>query len=292
MVTGTTDYTRSVATGLATTILSLGTMTMVMSPKKESGMGSQLIRDSNYLYYASRDILLCIDIDGNGIWQAELPKDSGGSASKLILLGDSIYLVNRGYIHSDNRYILSGKPYIASFNKKNGKQNYTVDIPTKDWINDIYTTTDTMFLFCGDSYIVYQLSNGNAIATKNVSPTEIKGWSLSHYPDDYFIQSEDSTFATFPEKFYTKFFFTSKDSVKYFSTNLHSQGSFPYSKLWVNNIDFGSFISIANNQKSYIIKNKQKVAELNMSKQAKKIGKYAGRITYDFVWLADLSTLQ
>jgi len=85
-------------------------------------MSNMLIKHG-IIYYASKQILCAIDINGTIIWQAKLPKEITGK-STLAFNDTMLVFVNQGYASKGQSKILYGTPYLAVINSKTGEQYF------------------------------------------------------------------------------------------------------------------------------------------------------------------------
>lgn len=109
----------------------LSGLTNNTSVSYEVGYFCSDVKKYNGNYYVSdRDRLICLDSDMNEVWQSMFPKNSGSYAD-LYIHGDTIEMVNTGYVESKSRRYKSGKPFRAAFLAGTGESLYMHLFPEK-----------------------------------------------------------------------------------------------------------------------------------------------------------------
>lgn len=91
---------------------------------------SDVVKHDGRFFVSDRERLVCLDSDMNEVWQSILPKNAGSHA-KLDIHGDTIEMVNVGYVESGNRRYKSGRPFRASFLAGIGESLYLYFFPEK-----------------------------------------------------------------------------------------------------------------------------------------------------------------
>jgi hypothetical protein len=169
MVTGKKDYTQNAATNAAGIILGALTGTYMMSTgyNSVSNVLSNVLVDSAKIYLASKENIICINHQGQYDWVSQLPSEVT-SKSSIFLKDSIIYLVNYGYAFMGYRQLDFGTPYLAAFNKNNGKQIFISTINgRKDQISGFKICNDDILLVFKDRVSKYSLTDGTLKSEKS-----------------------------------------------------------------------------------------------------------------------------
>ena len=133
-VTGEDDYRGTVAKNAAGVALGLLTGTFVISTGYNviSDLTSNVLIDSNYIYFASKEEIIKIDKTNAGIhWQTKFESFTGQSV--LWIDSSNVYMINKGSaLKNFSQQVSYKKPFYAAFNKKTGQQIYKVTFDEKD----------------------------------------------------------------------------------------------------------------------------------------------------------------
>lgn len=114
-------------------LLSAFTMTMLNTQATLHNIDnfcSEVVKHDGRFFVSDSERLVCLDSDLNEVWQSILPKNTG-SRAKLEIHGDTIEMVNVGYVESGNRRYKSGRPFRASFLAGTGESLYLYFFPEK-----------------------------------------------------------------------------------------------------------------------------------------------------------------
>jgi hypothetical protein len=193
-VTGKKDYTASaVGTGLGIAAgLLTGTYGITTGHDLVSDVVSNVVVDGMNIYFASKEHLVNINMDGEILWQSALPGDIT-SKSWLRKIDDKLLLVNSGYAFMGYRQLDFGTPFIASFDLANGDQNYLVNVTNekKKFISDVEQKDDTLLLIFGDQVSQYSIISGQLIKDRQFKIEEY-GELNCFIDDQIFVQRENS----------------------------------------------------------------------------------------------------
>jgi|GEM_PF-7100827 len=169
--THSNNYTSVVVSGLlgvASAILT-GYGSVRTNPDVTFGINSNvLIEDEERLYYAGRENFICLDFHGNALWNITLPKDMT-SRSSIFIDEDTIYLINYGFAFFNGKLDKCGKPFIASYNKHTGVQNFATSIDETSYFNDyaVNLENNTLYLLYDNALALYALDEGTFTMKRN-----------------------------------------------------------------------------------------------------------------------------
>ncbi len=150
----------AVAMGVVTGIASggMGYTTFVPTAGNViTDMVSNVLFEDSCYYVADRRCITCLDKQLSVCWSTELP-DKKSSHSKLFVYGDKLYMLNFGYaLRNGDRKVKNGRPFIACYDKKTGKEIYFNQLTTKkDMIEDAYISDDEAIYMLFDDGLAYQ----------------------------------------------------------------------------------------------------------------------------------------
>ena len=108
---------------------------------------SDIVCKDERLYFSDKAGLMCLDTDGNKIWNHAFKSDLAASAH-LQMLGDKLCMINYGYgLKGGSVHQVCGKPFISNFDISTGEI-----VETKILDKEIYGTLtgavkDTLYVF-------------------------------------------------------------------------------------------------------------------------------------------------
>lgn len=105
--------------GLSGALAGIGSYAAAYRPYIDNFCSETLTRDSS-IYIADRENILCLTSEMEIRWQTPLPKGAG-SRSHISFTGDTISMLNIGYLTKDGKRYKSGKPFMASFDRRTGE---------------------------------------------------------------------------------------------------------------------------------------------------------------------------
>ncbi|MFC0876393.1 hypothetical protein ACE01N_07345 [Saccharicrinis sp. FJH2] len=176
-----------------------------------SNVGSNLLNEDGYIYFASKDNLIKIDLDGNIQWTFAIPSGKS-SSSELFIRYNRLYLFNKGYAsynetsvgpldpnvydqsvdtRDGNEKISYGKPYLTAFNPNNGKQLFVKEFNTDDQlILDSKIQDDRLTVLYQDKMKAFSLVDGSVIEEKSFLINVLD--PFNHFLNDkIYLKTED-----------------------------------------------------------------------------------------------------
>lgn len=137
-----------------------------------SQINSNLLVDSNYFYFASKNQIAKITGSGTIVWKSKLSKET--SLSEISKDKEWIYLINEGRAEYDGKEMYYGKPYVAAYDLKTGKQKYQTELNTKGYsLIDKKNMYNSMELVFKDRIIHFSTETGKILSTTKFDPTHI-----------------------------------------------------------------------------------------------------------------------
>ncbi|MFB6318797.1 PQQ-binding-like beta-propeller repeat protein [Saccharicrinis sp. FJH54] len=153
-----------------------------------SSVGSNLLSENGYIYFASKELLIKTDLEGNVQWTFPIPSGKA-SSSELFLKNNKLYLLNKGYAYYNesmvgpldpNEYdpsvkgkvkdekISYGKPYFTAFNPATGEQLFMKEIESDDQIiQDSKVEEERLILMYQDRIKALSLADGTLSTDKS-----------------------------------------------------------------------------------------------------------------------------
>ncbi len=196
-VTGSRDYTATVIANAASIIVGAltGTYTTYNGYDVVTDIASNVWMEDTSFYFASRESMARLDVDGTTRWSCELPRKKT-SKSSVFTTDSLVFVINYGYAFLDNRKVNFGKPFIAAFNKKTGRQAFQTEIDESEvQIADYILGSDAIMLLFKNKIAKYSMTNGLLISEKSIQ-TETTGDFTSFTSEQFFVET-DSAYQSF-----------------------------------------------------------------------------------------------
>lgn len=266
-VTGSKDYSSSIAAGAAGIALGVLTGTYLV-PTGGADLitdiiSNVIIDDSSNYYFASRHKLVKISKDGIAKWVAVLPEKQT-SKSKIILQDSVITIINLGIAYSGYKAVQYGVPYIAKFNKNNGNQIYFNEINEFDYINTEFINDSVLYLTSDYNISKYSNNSGKKLL-KETYNNEQFGKLDFFINNDIYVLKDSISFQTLisTDSAKTKIA-TENGYIIEFDKNLKITRSWDPNQYYVYYYSYNNYKILLNKNKSVIIdSNNIKICELN-----------------------------
>jgi hypothetical protein len=190
-VTGEKDYTATIAANAAGAVLGVltGTYAYTTGYNVVRDVVSNVLIDSNYIYFASKEKIACLNKKGIMVWNHDLPEKSV-SKSTIFIKNELIFMINKGYAFMGYRQLDYGDAFIAAFDKYTGRQVYYQTINSKEeQINAFLTDHDSVFLVFKNRIAKHSLTDGSMLLS-NSFPVENTGELKFFIGDQVYIKSD------------------------------------------------------------------------------------------------------
>ncbi len=129
---------------------------------------SNVCQDSAGFYFAAKNQISCVDLNGQLKWCTDLP-DNVTSKSFLIKNGNTLYLINTGYAYRNQKQIPYGNPFISAYDALTGRKAFFKSIhDSSSPINNYKFQDDTLYLLFDDRIVGIRLANGSLVYDKTV----------------------------------------------------------------------------------------------------------------------------
>ena len=238
----------------------------------KAGIKSNVIIDSLDIYFASKEKISRLDINGNLIWSTTLPEDLT-SASNIILSGNTLYMINSGTAQCGYATHKQGKPFLAAYNIENGKNIFlnTVDNQSGKTIESVIDKDELIILY-KDKIAKCSLKNGDLIS-ENTFDTGING-EIVGFVNDGIYNKYDSTYKSLTlNDTINHYIYTKKKIVLAIDKNLNIVNQYDIDQLYKLYLNYNKLRFLANKDNSIIIhKDNKIVAIIDVPGKAKRIG--------------------
>lgn len=266
--TGVKDYSKTIGANVAGALLGILTGSFVVTTGHDlvSNLVSNVISDSAYIYFASKEYITCLTHTGKVIWRTELPKET--SHSNIMMDSTKVYLINDGEALYNGRKYVYGKPYFAAYNKLTGEEHYLSILDfDKNPLLELISGEDSVELLFKDKSVQYSLQTGIA-KTITYNPEQIGSFEYVidrfkvHIKTDSVIQSIHNYD---PRAFYLK---SSNGKVIKLDQSLNFQKTIEMNDLCVSKARNKKYTFINYDNKTLVVNQQNKaIAELNMGKR-------------------------
>src|SRR5574344_114046 len=254
---------------------------------------SNIVYDYPYIFMAGIDRIVCLDVEGNLIWQDSLNKKQT-TPSVLFTYDSNIYLINKGFIQKDDdKATTSGKCFINGYNIISGKKIFSSYLKNKDNVLEDYKVVNNdLYMLFDNKLVVFSLANGKTI--KEFSHT------LESYKDNVGSFAYDNMF------FYDKGTFKSINTIdstnilifvddkelNIYNKDMTLIRKVPYDNIFFKTIQANNLTIIGNKKNSLLI-NEDGIAlmKLNISYNAVRIGNKLYDIKDNCITELDLNDL-
>lgn len=273
-ITGKKDYTETALTNAAGVVVGVLTGVFVTATGHNlvREVVSNVLLDSNSIYFASKEKISRLDHEGNVKWNSPLPADLTSSSS--IFIKDSVlFMINKGFAFMGYRQLDFGKPFIAAFDLNSGKQIFLSPLSEKkDQISGFKIQNDTLLIVFKDMVSKHSLKDGSIILEKSFDIQALG--ELRYFIGGVVYIKTDSAFNNLIlTDSMSNFLFTKSGKTLVLNDKLNILNQIDYNQLYVYYLKSKDYKFLANNNETTVIDNKnKKVAELKASNKAILLG--------------------
>lgn len=197
------------------------------------------IEDSTSLYFAGKDKVAKLGIDGSVIWENELNPNEM-SKSFLGINRNSLLLVNRGCTYGSNYVAPMGAPFFAVYDKSTGVKKYQVDcIKYSNYIIDFYVEDDCLLLLFQNRFFTqvigkFRISDGKMLASYTPTVTSLDKKSLYYgFVGSKVYAKQDSAWVNLNQKYPKDVFLVNEYGVLQLDQKLQKKQFFEKKDLYV-----------------------------------------------------------
>jgi len=273
--TGMKDYSTTVASNIFNIVFSLITksdLEITSGHDLITGIVSNTLMDSTGIYMADKRSIVRIDDKGKVLWKRNLPREKM-TRSTLFFKDSLICMVNEGVASVNYEPVILGKPFIAAFNKKTGKQVFLTTVGYKnDLILSYKIQRDTMFLLSKDRVFKYSLADGTEL-WENRMKTDSLGEFIQFGDTDMFARTDSVLiYPLLSDSTYT-FVFTDKNQLLVLNQQLEIADIIPNDRICYCYLQKNGCKFIDTGENTLVTdKNNKPLAVLDISENATLIG--------------------
>lgn len=246
----------AVVTGVATGIVSGGAYAYSYVPMA-SNVISELVsnvwmQDSCY-YVADREHMMCLDKTLQPVWKYEFPGKTA-SSSILFIQEDNLYMLNYGFGWKDGRRkVKCGRPFIAGFDCKSGRQLFFNRLSLKkDIVEDALVARDAVYMLFDDGLAYQELTD----SVVNITP-----WDIDKYgklrgllPDTlYVLDPERKEFTPLAFDGVNCPVYTDRDKVYVVDNELQVKQEFPSELLYFVCFTMDDYLCVRRNDDYWLL---------------------------------------
>lgn len=227
-------------------------------------INSNIIKDSSYIYFASKERLVKLNTNGIVKWSATL-NESLSSNSDILINGSNIMLINKGYAQNENGQTIIGQPYFAMFNKETGDCIYLSYLEEKmSIIRDYLIQDNSIYIIFKKSIAKLDLKTGRIQQERPFNRK--KEGTLDFFIDDKAYIKQDSLYTSLTNDSTKLYCYCSRDSIACITNSLEKTQYIDPSTIKTNYLDYNGLHFLSENNKTIITNNKNiQIAELNIT---------------------------
>ena len=228
--------------------------------------------DSLNIYFASKEKISSLDLNGNIIWFYLLPENLT-SSSHIMLMDSTLFMINTGSSQLGYSRVKQGKPYLAAFDSKTGEKLFfnTVDDKSGKIIESVVGKEELIVLY-KDKIAKCSVKNGTLILEKSFDTGkygEFEGF-INYNIYNKFDSAYKSLALTDTINHYI---YTKKKTVLAVDKNLNVVNQYDIDQLYKFYLKYNKLRFLANKDNSIVIDEENKiVAKIDISGKAKRIG--------------------
>lgn len=164
----------------------------IEDPERINYLQSDILLDSSYFYYASKDKLYKFHKDGTIIFTKKFEKKKI-SRSTLVKKDSVLYMINNGYALKNGEMVDYGTPFLAAFNANTGHEIFSNVFndkkKSKESVLDYKIEGREIIILFKQSIARYSLDNGDLLIERKIKNKEY-GEIVSFVKDDIYRKDE------------------------------------------------------------------------------------------------------
>lgn len=186
-------YTKAILMGTLSLTLAILTGSYdidIDEPERINYLQSDILLDSAYFFYASKENLYKLHKDGTIIWTKKFKKKKI-SRSTLFKKDSVLYMINNGYALKEGETLDYGTPFLAAFNSNTGDEIFfnifNEKKRNKESVTDYKVEGKEIIILFKQSISRYSLDNGDLLIERNFKNKEY-GEIVSFIKDDIYTK--------------------------------------------------------------------------------------------------------
>ena len=233
---------------------------------------SNVIIDSLDIYFASKEKISRLDLNGHVIWTSPLPENLT-SSSDIVLMDSTLFMINTGSSQLNYARLKQGKPFLAAFDIKNGHKIFLNTVDDKSGkINESVIGKEELLVLYKDKIAKCSVKNGTLISEKSFDTGmygELVGFISHNIYNKY-----DSTYKSLAlTDTLNHYVYTKKNTILAIDKELNIVNQHDADQLYKFYLQYNKLRFLTNKDNTIVIdKNNTTVAKIDISGKAKKIG--------------------
>ncbi|WP_276134782.1 PQQ-binding-like beta-propeller repeat protein [Polluticoccus soli] len=249
---------------------------------------SNVLRDSNDIYLASRNELVKVKKQGKLAWSAPL---AHASKSVIFINDGKLYVVNRGYAYRGYRQVDYGKPFVAAFDVTTGKELFKGYFGKGNTIKNFRLIDNAFYLVLEGTVVKISADNGAILAERKLDE-KVQGKPAYFIGTQTYVLNNGNYKALTTTDTTKRFVFTDKHKVLALDNQLQVVSETDTADLWVYYAAAGEKKFLSKNDKTIVIdKDDRKIAELDATHRGRIIGTSLYDINNDNFTEIDISSI-
>lgn len=253
-ITGTKNYDKVVMANAVGIMMGLVTGTYVVFVGHDivTDVSSNILIDDEDIYFASKEKISSVEINGFERWSCILPKRETGKSS--VFIQDSVlYMINYGYAFLNGHRIQHGEPFIAAFTRQSGRQLFLSKAGNEEeMILDFLTGNHELLLLYKDKVARYAMDDGRLLSETAI-PVKNQG-KLKNFIEDEYYTKTDSLYqplaACDPDKLYV---LTEKDQILTLNTGFDILDTAETNRFYQCNMSFDDMKFLVRDNETIIV---------------------------------------
>jgi outer membrane protein assembly factor BamB len=233
---------------------------------------SNLIIDSLDIYFASKEEITRLNLNGRIMWSTHLPQD-WTSSSNIFLKDSTLYLINTGIARLTYARVKQGLPFLAAYNIKDGRELFlnTVDDKSGKIVESELSEKEIVVLY-KDKIAKCSSKNGTLIASKSFD-TDKYGELLGFISNTVFNKYDSAYKSLALTDTLNHYVYTTKNKILAINENINVANQYDVDELYKFYLQYNKLRFLTNKLSTIVIdKNNAIVAKIDIAGKAKRIG--------------------
>jgi outer membrane protein assembly factor BamB len=265
----------------------------LLTGNPKQGMRSQLLFEDRNIFLANRKKIARMSIaTGAKLWETALPNSTSQSA--LASYKGNIIMVNKGVAErASGDVVLSGHPYIASFAKDSGRQNYFFDITSYGPVFREDLSNDTLSLLFARHIAKYNAVTGKQLFSKTIELRDTNDAYLFFVnASNLYMPDGAGSYISLADRYpASEFLNTNTDSIIIYNKQFEAPKYARKSEMVSEYDSVAGFHMLADHKSVIVMKNNKKAAAIALTRYAECDGKRIYFIRDNSLYVVDLGSL-
>jgi len=149
---------------------------------------SNILLDGEDIYFAAKNNLYCLDLDGKLNWKTDLSKYPT-SKSALFIQNGKVFMLNLGVANFKENQIVYGAPFLLQVEAASGELNFQNPLPMFSYPVDFLISNDLVLAGKNNLYFI-NLSDGKFFNEIDVNELRYGNFQEFVSGNDYYVEKE------------------------------------------------------------------------------------------------------